>query len=386
MTIMKTLKKIFTISFLSIALLFSSCELSREVEPGTDTGILPERFKIDIPTSLSNEGVESGLKSATATESDTLNGNSIYRHLNSFIRIGEGAADIVQGIMFAIAFYDINEPMRLSYECEEDGRIKNLVVEEDVEYAGKRWEFMLTISDAESEGEPDGGKALQVFWNERPIEGIAILKPHHIDRHRNRLARHAMFRIGYSEAPSDKYERTMMVEISGLPIDEEGVEKGRPSFALRNMKMFVGKNGDRIDVYGNSDHPNARFFNDRAGFSWSFVASGFDSQDIGVAEVGLPPSILDENDGDVLLKRYSMKNVLTNEITEWFLKNWGIGPDSADLANYLQNTEAPGFFAQQGFVQAGVSPREAYDPLIRAINDLAPFNPKEVHEQTIEFK
>lgn len=81
-----------------------------------------------------------------------------------------------------------------------------------------------------------------------------------------------------------------------------------------------------------------------------------------------------------------MKNVLTNEITEWFLKNWGIGPDSADLANYLQNTEAPGFFAQQGFVQAGVSPREAYDPLIRAINDLAPFNPKEVHEQTIEFK
>jgi hypothetical protein len=390
---MKTIKTTLVLATMTVAIFLSSCEFNRELQPGTDMGILPERFKIDIPNSLSNEATTSELKSAEATEADTLNGNAIYHHLNSFIRVGEGAAEIVQEIIFAIAYYGIDEAMRLSFQSEEDGRIKNLVVEEDVEFNNQRWQFMLTITDAESESNPDGGKALQVFWNASPIEGIAILKPYNINMRKHGLFERAMFRIEYSEVPDNVYESYMIVEISGLDQEEGGNGNGNTntnrnegSFALRNMKMFVGKKEGRIDVYGNSDHPNAKFFNDRSGFSWSFVASGYTAEDIAVAEVGLPPSILDEDSREVLLKEYSIKNVLTNEITEWFLNTWGIGPDSTDLAVYLQNAEAPGFFDAGGFVQAGVAPGNAYDPLVRAIESLAPYNPNQVHELTIEFK
>lgn len=391
---MKT-SKFFIFSIVLPAVFFlNSCELDNEPKPSTDTGILPERFAIEIPSSLSNVGGAEGFKSATDTQGDTLNGNAIYRHLNFFIRVGDEAAHIVQDIIRAIAYYGIDEAMRLSYQSEEDGRVKNLVVEENVEYNGTTWEFMLTITDVESEGEPDGGKGLQIFWNRSPIAGIAILKPYNIDRSHNRLAHHAMFRIEYSEVPTDRYDGYMIVEIAGLPLGEDAYNDGKmrnhrhgqPDFALRNMKMFVGKEDSRIDVFGNSDHPNARFYNDRSGFSWSFVGSGLESEDIAVAEVGLPPNLLDEDDRNILLKEYSIKNVLTAEITEWFLETWGIGPDSTDLANYLYNAEAPGYFAAHRFVQAGTSPGSAYDPLEAAIEELAPYNPKSVHELVIRFK
>jgi hypothetical protein len=151
------------------------------------------------------------------------------------------------------------------------------------------------------------------------------------------------------------------------------------------MKMYVGKDGDRIDVFGNSDHPNAYFFTEKTGFNWAFVASGYDKKDIGVAEVGLPPSNLDENDREVLLGDYSIKNVLTEEITQWFIDEIGIRPDSSDLAVYLRNADAPGFFADHGFVQSGVSPGEEYDELVNQLSKLSPFNPKSVNELQIDF-
>jgi hypothetical protein len=102
--------------------------------------------------------------------------------------------------------------------------------------------------------------------------------------------------------------------------------------------------------------------------------------------VGLPPSNLDETDREVLLKDYSIKKVLTEEVTEWFVDNIGIRPDSSDLAAYLYNADAPGFFADQGFVQAGEAPGDEYAVLVNAIQELSPYNPKEVHELIIDFK
>jgi hypothetical protein len=122
------------------------------------------------------------------------------------------------------------------------------------------------------------------------------------------------------------------------------------------------------------------------GFSWSFVASGFDSQNIAVAEVGLPPSNLDQSDRNVLLKEYSIKNVLTEQINEWFVDHFGIHPDSSDLASYLKNADAPGFFADRGFIQGGVAPGDEYNDLVNTINQLSPFNPKSVNELEINFK
>jgi hypothetical protein len=380
---MKTQKINLIVVLFLLALMFQSCEKLDINNNKKNSGILPERFKVDIPNSLSNSNAGSGnYKSATSVNADTMKGNEIYLNLNTFIAVGEASADIVIHIIAGIAIYDIDKPMTLTFEGEDDHRAKNLVVEQNVDFSDRTWEYMLTITDAESENEADGGKALQVFWNRSPIDGIAILKPYNCDRIKNNNAKDAIFKIEYSETGTEKYERYMIVEIAGLPIPAASLEP----FAMKSLKMFVGRNGNYVDVYGNSDHPNAKFFTDRNGFSWSFVAAGLDNEDIAVAEVGLPPSNLDENDRDVLLKDYSIKNVLTTEINEWFIETIGFRPDSSDLAGYLKNADAPGYFADQGFIQGGVAPSNDYSPLLDRIQNLSPFNPKAIDDLEIEFK
>lgn len=380
---MKTMKNIFTVVLFSTILLIQGCDENLNSNQN-DSGILPGRFKVDIPSSISNDQAlkNAGMKSADDSQSDTLKGNEIYAYLNVFISVGEGAAEIVEDIILAIALYDIDEPMSLSFTSDEDNRVKNLVVVENAEYSDRTWQYELTITDAESESDADGGKALQVFWDTDPVEGIAILRPYHIDRQHDVKWLDTKFRIEYSEAGTDVYETYMMVEIAGLPVPDPRIDM----YALKSMKMYVGKAGDRVDVFGNSDHPNAQFLTERTGFSWSFVASGSESQNIAVAEVGLPPSAIDESDREVLLKEYSMKNVLTEEINEWFYDSFGIHPDGSELAAYLQNADAPGFFAEQGFLQGGISPGEEYNELVGSIDQLSPYNPKSVNELVIEFK
>lgn len=379
---MKTLKSILLAVLFLSALMIQSCE-QVDKEKVTETGILPERFKVDIPNSMSNSNYSSkSYKSATNANSDTIKGNAIYANLNTFIAIGEASADVVIHIIAGIAIYDIDEPMSISFIGDDDDRTKNLVVEEDVEFSDRTWEYALTITDAESEGNTDGGKALQVFWNIDPIEGIAIIKPYNCDRIKNAEAVDAIFKVEYSEVGNADYERYMIVEIAGLPMQAANVEP----FSVNSLKMFVGRNGDAVDVFGNSNHPNAKFFTDKTGYNWAFVASGFDTKDIAVAEVGLPSNTLDSDDRDVLLKDYSIKNVLTQEINDWFVETIGFKPDSVSLSGYLKNADAPGFFADQGFIQGGIAPSDDYLPLLDRLEDLTPFNPKEINELMIEFK
>ena len=304
---MKTLKNLFAAVLLTSAFLFQSCEQKDLVDPTSNNGILPDHFKIDLPSSMSNENATTTNKSATDyehTAGDTVMGNAIYMNLNTFIAVGEGGADIVEHIIGAIALYNINKPMELSFISNDDHRMKDLVVKANADFEDRNWEFMLTIYDKASESEADSGKAIQVFWNTKPIEGVAILRPYNIDRAHDKAALDAKVRVDYSEAGTDKYDKTMMVEISDYPMPDPRINP----YALNSLKMFVGKKGDNLDVYGNSDHPNAKFYTDRTGFSWSFVASGYDSRNIAVAEVGLPPSDLNTDDRKVILKDYSIKN------------------------------------------------------------------------------
>jgi hypothetical protein len=380
---MKTQKNILIVVLFLLAFMFQSCEKLNTIEKKKGSGILPARFKVDIPSSLSNtQAKSSNYKSANSTNSDTIKGNAIYQNLNTFIAIGEASADIVIHIIAAIAIYDINEPLTLTFEGDDDHRAKNLVVEENAMYSNKTWEYMLTITDAESESETDGGKALQVFWNTDPIDGIAIVKPYNCDRIKNGNAKDAIVKIEYSETGTEKYDRYMVVELAGFPLAEDRKEP----FAINTLKMFVGRNGNNVDIYGNSNHPNAKFFTDNVGFDWAFVASGLDNEDIAVAEVGLPPCSLDETNRNVLLKDYSIKNVLTSEINQWFISTIGIKPDSTSLAGYLRNADAPGFFASQGFIQGGVAPSDDNNPLVARIQNLSPFNPKTINDLEIEFK
>lgn len=353
--------------------IFQSCTKDDELSPEMQSSILPSTFKVDIPSSLSSNATVSYKNS----EIDTLQGNDIYQHLRTFIAVGEGAADIVGGIIFTIAIYDINQPMSFSFTSDEDGRIKNVVVEENATYEGVDYEFVLTMVDAASEFSVDGGKALQIFWNRNPINGVAILKPFNINRTENQNAPNAIFRIDYSEKEMYGYEKHMIVYITGLPMPEP-LEN---PYAVKTLKMFVGRNGDVVDVYGNTEHPNALFFNGETGFDWAFVASGSDSRDIAVAEVGLPGNELDSDDREVLLEDNSIRNVFTAQILEVWPT---IDPEVLDA--YLYNTNPPGYFNEFGFVQGGEAPSVEYQLHEERINQMTPYNPLTIHEMVISFQ
>jgi hypothetical protein len=380
----------FFIGILAIVatLSFSSCENSLLDQKDNSYGILPENFKVDIPSSLSNNLKSTTLKSTAA---DTLNGNHIYWYLNAYIAVGEGAADIVEAIMWNLTVYNIENVISLSYTSKDDNRVKNLDVIADVEFEGRQWEYQLTITDAESEGNADGGTGMQIFWNKSPIEGIAILKPYNIDRRQHADAPQAIFSIEYSEKGMNDYDAYMIVEITGLPLPNATTQP----FAVETMKMFVGKKGDVIDVIGNSNHPNARFNvydTETKGFNWAFVASGNESTDIAVAEVGLPLSSADIFSRSAILEDNSIKKVLTREMTNYVVAayaSFGLTLQPDEIANYitpyLKNADAPGYFNANGFVKGGVAPNNAYSELETRIESLIPYNPAEISNLQIDF-
>ncbi len=370
-------------------LFFASCENALMDQKNNDSGILPERFKVDIPSSLSNADLKSASLKSTAM--DTLNGNHIYAYLNVFIAVGEGAADMVEAIMWHMRAYKIENVISLSYTSQDDNRVKNLDVISDVEFQGRTWQYQMTITDAESEGNPDGGIGLQILWNKSPIEGIAIFKPYNIDRTRHEGNPNAMAAIEYSEKATDQYDSYMTVELAGYPF----ANSVPGDFAMESMKMFVGKKGNVIDVIGNSNHPNARFnMNDpnHEGFDWAFVASGQKSENIAVAEVGLPSSTADLSTRKEILEDNSIKKVLTNEMTNFVVAAYAkvgitLQPDeiAAYISPYLKNADAPGYFSNHGFVQGGVAPNNNYSVLESRILELVPYNPKDINNLQIEF-
>ena len=362
-------------------LAFVACETTPEVAPQSD--ILPEHFGVDIPSSLSNNTLPGGRISNGRTSTNgraadnAVEGGEVYEHLGVFIHVGESAAEIVEDIITDIRIYQINEAMSFSFESDEDNRVKNVDIVKGAEFEGEPYEYKLTLADAESTTNVDGGKGLQIFWNRSPIKGVAIIKPYNIDRLHYADAGEAIFRIDYNSLGNANYDATMMVSIANLPLEEPEVDV----YSMRGLKMFVGKRNSKIDVFGNSDHPNAQFFTDDSGFNWAFVASGDELSNLGVAEVGLPPSLLDESSRAVLLEDYSIKNVFTNQITEV----WP-GIDQELLDEYLRNTEGPGYFNADGFVGGGAAPSEEWDALDQRIQVLSPFNPKTVAELVVEFQ
>ncbi len=372
---MKALKFISLLATIALILIFVSCDDSIDSQPQGES-ILPERFSIDIPGSIANSQASSGRVSGRVTEEE-LDGNDIYRLLSFFIAVGDESADLVQEIIESISFLGIDRPLFIAYESDEDGRIKNLEVSEGASYGGKSFQYMLTITDADSESNADGGKAMQIFWNKSPISGIAILKPYNINRIDEAEAEDAIFKIEYTEESEFGYDAHMIVSIDDLPLENPLVDP----YSIQTMKMFVGKSGDLVDVYGNSDHPNARFFTEDTGFNWAFVASGSEIAEIGVAEVGLPPNDLDASDRETLLVDYAMKDVFTQQI----LAVWP-NLDQSLIDQYLFNTEAPGFFNNDGFIKGGTAPSAVYDPLVSRIGGLTPYNPMVVSSLEISFQ
>ena len=371
---MKTIKSALAL-LLGLMLIFTACKKENLQD---SQNILPSKFKVDIPQSLSSDEQQKLMG-----RDDTVMGPQVYHHLRLFIHVGEFGADLVQDIINTIRKYDLSQEMSFSYTSDDDDRVKNVVIVANQEFDNRTWEYKMTITDAENEENEDGGLAMQIFWNTDPVEGIAIINFKNLNANVEDKYMNTMFRVEYSENPETTmgYEETMRVMISGWPLDSTD------RFSLDNLMMFVGRTGDRVDVYGNSDHPNAwLLIPDNPGLDWAFVASSNRVEDIAVAEVGLPPNNLNTTQRSVILGQYSLKNVLTNEIREWFHRMFHIYPDSTSLAQYLRNADAPGMFNKDGFVQGGgTPPSEDYNNLIDAIKDLTPYNPYEVAQLHVTF-
>ncbi len=368
---MKKLNAILALAVLITALTFQSCQ-KNELDPidEQNQSILPERFKVDIPNSIS------GTSYYKDSNVDTLQGNDIYEHMRNFIWIGEHAADVVGDIINAISQHNLSQPMSFSYTSEEDNRVKHVVIIENATFEGQLWEYKMTITDEGPSGIDNENTAMQIFWNKNPIKGIALMNPYNIDRTTPEKFIETMYRIDYSEAGEFGYSHHMLVTITELPLEDPLDDP----YSMKTMKMFVGKNGDAISVYGNSDHPNAIFFNGDVGFDWAFTAAGEQTADIGVAEVGLPSNTLNADDRYTLLVENSIKNVFTEQIYEvwpWI--------DSTSVQAYLYNTEAPGFFDHNGFIQGGTAPSPQYNTLLNIIAGLTPYNPAIINELVIEF-
>jgi len=372
----KFISRLFTVGII-FSLVLTACENNETIEPQQD--LLPQSFSVDIPSSLSNQNSISNGRISGKIKEDTLQGNDIYLHLNTFIAVGEGAAELVEEFITGIRKHKIDRIQSLTYTSDDDIRTKNLIVLSNVTFEDKVWDYQLTVTDADSENQADGGKALQIFWNKSTlVKGIAIVKPYNCDRTHNVKAKDAVFRIDYTEGGDLGYDAQMEVSISGLPL-ESPLEN---PYSVSTLRMFAGKKGDVVDVYGNTNHPNAILFSGNVGFNWAFVASGNDVKDIAVAEVGLPPSDLNESDREVLLKEYSVKNVFTSEINSvWPGINQNL------LAAFLTNTSAPGYFDnKKGFIAGGVSPGADWDVLTTRLNSLSPYNPKNTSDLAVTFK
>lgn len=326
--------------------------------------VMLSKIMIDIPQSISDGDFNKD------TQIDTLSGNQAYEHMRNFIHVGEEAAQIVQDLIDVISTYNINKAMTFSYTSDDDGRKKNVTVVENANYEGKSWEFEMTVAD------DDGGKALQLIWNRDPIEGVAILHPYDLDRNEFDASYDILnYRIDYTEAPTNGYEKYMVISIAEVP-DISG-EK----YHLDKMKMYVGKTGDIIEVAGNSNHPNAYLLDstNTNGLSWSFRARANDALNIGVAEVALPPVTL-PNTTD-LFTTYSMHKIMFDEIYQ-------IYPDSTIVNTYLSNTEAPGYFDNDGFISCGNNiPSADYTNNNFNIftNNFMPYIPNDVNQLEVPF-
>lgn len=355
------------------AIIFSACDKDDDDVKKDPESIVPERFAIDIPSSISSQ--DSKTKSSKV---DTLRGEDLYQHLRNFIGAGEASAKLIQDVLLWVALHNLTHPMEFTFISDDDGRAKHLSVVENVKFDGKNWQYCLTVKDIENGMTKDTNIGLQIFYDLDPIVGTAILNFYNIDRNHDKVFKDTYYKVEYSEKGNLGYEKHMIVSIADFPIPPQ-----EPNiYALTNMKMFVGKTGDIISIYGNSKHPNAFFFDDKeTGFNWAFVAAAHDKKNIAVAEVGLPPMNLDADDRYTLLEEYSMENVLKNQI----LSVWPT-IDTEILNAYLYETKAPAFFNNGGFVQGQTAPTDDYLPLEGKIQDLVPYNPKkDILNLLIEF-
>ncbi len=342
--------------------LFIACS---DDEPSVSIPI-PDQFSVDIPASISsNSGSLSG---RTSGDGDgVIEGNEIYESLRYFIHLGEKSAEIVEFTLQVGAALSVHNVRSYTFDGDDDGREKRIDLVENVTRGGVDYEYEMIMVDTENED-----KALQILWNTNPVSGVAILNPYNLDRSDSEADAGAFLRIDYTE-DDDTYEATMTVSISGV----EAVDNGD----INNLKMFVGKNGDIVEVRGNSNHPNINIIDPdfTGGRNYAFVGRGDQATDLGVVNLWLPASSVTTNDfvqGD----QYSVYDVLEAEINE--VANL----DQQTIEDILAEAHSPAYFNAQGFITSGVDNKPvSFEASFVDLTGMQPFVPNDVKNLSIDF-
>lgn len=365
--IMKTKNVLKTLlgTLLIAGFIFSGCKKDEE-----KANIVPSNFKVDVPSAINAEATTT--KSA---QSDTLSGNDIYGNLRTFVHVGCVAADMVNHIMVAIWANNINQAMSLDYVSNDDHRSKHLVVIEGASFEGVSYQFRLTITD-------QGSNAMQVFWNTNPVKGVAIMNPYNINRTTETIYQNTMFRVDYSEAGENNFEKQMVVFITDFPM-----QVSQP-WSINNLKMFVGKNGNQLTLWGNSNHPVATLVDPSLqGKDYAFIAHSDASLNIGCAQVAITPNTV--NTTTDLFTTYSLYNVLNSEIHTVYDPYFPGGMPQNVINSYLKNTDVPAYFiAPQGFVSCGtnIPNNSGFTASFRDLSGLTPYVPYNVKNLSISFQ
>ncbi|MEO9869560.1 hypothetical protein [Ekhidna sp.] len=349
--------------FLTLIILITAvgCNEDKEVISQVD---IPAQFSVDIPTPISSN--TGNLNGRTAGDGDgVIEGNEIYESVRYFIHLGESSAEILELTLKVGAALESQNVRSYTFLSDDDDREKRIEITENVTRGGETYAYEMIMVDTEN-----SEQALQLLWNTSPVSGVAILQPYNIDRSDDEASENAFFRVDYTEDHAE-YDAAMTISIAGV----ETVENGD----IDNLKMFVGKKGDVVDVMGNSNHPNVVIIDEdyTGGRNYAFVGRGDESTDLGVIKLALPPSSTTTAD---VLTDFSVYAVLDTEIKKV------ADLDQNTIDDILAEALSPAYFNNDGFITSGPDNKPvSFSDSFVDLSGMNPFVPNDVKNLTIGF-
>ena len=316
----------FTLVFLLI-IGFSSCSDNENDGPssGKDESYIPSQFLLDIPDLISDN--------SQVNESDPADVR-VYQGIKSFIKTAENDALTVQNVIQSIRSNHLNLEKEFAVISESDGQTKYANISNDVTKNGKTYDYELLVKDK------DNNLALQVLWDEKPFDGVAIFSPYHLDNtDTSKIG--VFYRVDYAEQKNG-FDKKMLVQTS-YPTSQIS---NRP---YNRLKMLVTEGNNVISVSGNGNLPFYELSNGSQG----------------------------------------VQQVVTGKTSDGFatMQVWYASPTSEDYesANALPSDKTPGYISNDGLIGVGENKPVNLPQELFSLSTLKAYQPSQVADLTIDF-
>ena len=356
---MKT-NKLFILFVLIAVILASSCSKKKKGD------IVPDNMDINLSDAISVPDLE---KKGYIYADTIVSGKDLYQNLRTLIFYGDHAGAILNQYLSILEIYEITGPTIFSFINDQDGKSKNVVVTDNVDFYNETWDYFMFVTDGFE------GAALALYWNINPRKAIAIFRPKAINSNSTFL-RNAYVWIEYNE--SDQiFDRTTLIQIADMDTTSANY--------MSKLKMFIGQKGDVAHIYGNTIHPTAYLVDPEHtdGRSWSFIAKNNIKLDIAVAKCALPTTKMTLDEMPNLWTFYSMDEVLREEIEAVYTDLTPVQIDPL-LVNAIGSAY---FIGPAGFVSNNLDIPEdpGFTNDFLDLSGLEPWTPLDVYNMIISF-